>query len=356
MRVLQLIDSLEVGGAERVAVNIANSLASRIEESYLCATRKEGVLKESLNSKVAYLFLNKTKIFHFKSIKKLSNFIRDNKITIIHAHSSSFFLAFLVKLINPKLKIIWQDHYGNSEYLSKRKFRVLRFCSNYFAGILSVNSVLEIWAKKNLKTKSVYYFPNFAVQDGQESVTQLNGLEGQRILHLANLRQQKDHESLIRAFMMVLEEEPKWTLHCVGKDFKDEYSESIFNLVNKGNLKNKVFFYGIRLDVKAIIEQCDIGVLSSKSEGLPLSLLEYGLSGLPSVVTNVGDCNLMISSEHKEALVEKENIEGLKNALLAYIQNIELRKKAGKNIKSMARVFFSEKAIINNLLIIYSKI
>ncbi len=38
MKVLQLIDSLHAGGAERVAVNYANALASRVEKSFLCAT------------------------------------------------------------------------------------------------------------------------------------------------------------------------------------------------------------------------------------------------------------------------------------------------------------------------------
>ena len=56
MKVLQLIDSLNAGGAERVAVNYSNSLASRIEASFLCTTREEGVLKGSLSKNVQYLF------------------------------------------------------------------------------------------------------------------------------------------------------------------------------------------------------------------------------------------------------------------------------------------------------------
>jgi len=59
MRVLQLIDSLEAGGAERVAVNYANGLLNRIDGSYLCVTRAEGLLKSSVNNAVGYLFLNK---------------------------------------------------------------------------------------------------------------------------------------------------------------------------------------------------------------------------------------------------------------------------------------------------------
>ena len=61
MRIVQLIDSLEAGGAERMAVNYANVLAEQIEFSGLAATRKEGALLDQINSNVSYLFLNKKK-------------------------------------------------------------------------------------------------------------------------------------------------------------------------------------------------------------------------------------------------------------------------------------------------------
>ena len=63
MRVLQLIDSLEAGGAERMAVSYANSLSKKIAFSGLIATRKEGQLLSQINQNVDYLFLNKKNKF-----------------------------------------------------------------------------------------------------------------------------------------------------------------------------------------------------------------------------------------------------------------------------------------------------
>ena len=59
MKVLQIIDSLKAGGAERMAVNIANVLAKEGHDSHLCVTRKEGLLQQAIDPEVAYLFLNK---------------------------------------------------------------------------------------------------------------------------------------------------------------------------------------------------------------------------------------------------------------------------------------------------------
>ena len=67
IRVLQIIDSLQVGGAERVAVNYANGLTDFIDESHLCVTREEGPLLKSVDSNVDYIYLNKN-VFNFLRI------------------------------------------------------------------------------------------------------------------------------------------------------------------------------------------------------------------------------------------------------------------------------------------------
>ena len=132
MKVLQLIDSLEAGGAERVAVNYANGLVNYLDGSYLCATRAEGILKFGLSNTAGYLFLNKKSTIDIKAIKFLNEFIRKNKIDIIHAHSSSFFLGTIIKILNPKLKLIWHDHYGNRVNDSFNHIFILKICSLFF--------------------------------------------------------------------------------------------------------------------------------------------------------------------------------------------------------------------------------
>ena len=121
MRILQIIDSLEIGGAEKMAINYANALAENIEFSGLIATRKEGYLKSQLSNKVHYLFLNRKSTIDFKAILRLRKYCKENKIDFLQAHSSSFFTAFLVKLCYFKINIIWHDHNGLSEFISKRK-------------------------------------------------------------------------------------------------------------------------------------------------------------------------------------------------------------------------------------------
>ena len=253
MRVLQLIDSLDAGGAERVAVNIANALS--LDEnvvSHVCTSRKEGLLKHSISNNVGYLFLNKKSTFDILAIKKLRQFVKNNKIDIIHAHSTSFFTATLIKVVSHKIKIIWHDHYGFRAFTNIKKSKILQFCSKYFSYIICVNNALKDWSKEHLKTASVTYLPNFAVKDNCKPSTFLKGVDRKRILHLANLRPQKDHITLLKAFKEVIKEFPEHTLHCIGKNFEDDYSEQVMQHVDELSLSNKVFFYGSKEDVTNI--------------------------------------------------------------------------------------------------------
>ena len=112
MRIVQIIDSLEAGGAERMAVNYANALANEIDFSALVVTRKEGDLRNQINTNVPYLFLNKGSALDIIALLQLRKFILKNNIEIIHAHGTSFFFAFLLKLVLPSVKLVWHDHLG----------------------------------------------------------------------------------------------------------------------------------------------------------------------------------------------------------------------------------------------------
>jgi glycosyltransferase involved in cell wall biosynthesis len=352
MRILQIIDSLEAGGAERMAVNYANALANQIEFSGLLVSRKEGPLLNQINSNVSYLFLNKKSVLDIQSVLKLRKFVIENKVDIVHAHSTSFFLAFLLKLTYPKIKLIWHDHYGDSEFLSKRPSLSLKFVLPFFDGIIAVNQKLKIWAEQTLHFKNVVYLPNFPSEENKISEqTILSGILGKRIVSLANLRVQKDHFLLLEVAKKIKLSHLEWTFHLVGKDFEDDYSKQIKSLIVEYNLEDTVFVYGSKNDVKNILEQSEIGVLTSKSEGLPVALLEYGLYEKPVVVTNVGEIPLVIQDGINGFLGEAASTKLFYDSLVKLIENDSLRAEFGKALQKKISNYYSEEAVIHQ----YSK-
>jgi glycosyltransferase involved in cell wall biosynthesis len=351
MRIIQIIDSLEAGGAERMAVNYANGLVNKIEFSGLVVTRKEGALLNQIDAAVPYLFLKKKTAFDLKSLLHLRKFVVDNKVEIVHAHSTSFFNAFLLKLSCPKVKLIWHDHYGDSEFLSKRPSIALKAILSFFSGIIAVNQHLKNWAEQKMHCNNVIYLPNFPAEGNTTSAqTTLQGFQGRRIVSLANLRVQKDHFLLLEVAKKMKVSHPDWTFHLVGKDFEDEYSKNVRNLILEYNLENSVFVYGSRNDIKNILLQTEIGVLTSKSEGLPVALLEYGFYEKPVVVTNVGEIPFLIQDKINGLLVEKGERELFYKALVELVDNVLLRDKVGKALQQTIVNSFSQKAVMTQYL------
>jgi glycosyltransferase involved in cell wall biosynthesis len=351
MRIIQLIDSLEIGGAEKMAVNYANALSKSVEFSGLVTTRKEGNLKDKLSSTVPYLYLERTSLVDLKALFKLKRFCKINNVTHIQAHSSSFFTAVLVKLIYFKIKIIWHDHNGLSEFLSTRKNIALKFSSLFFEGIIVVNDQLLQWAKNNLFCNKIIYLANFTVlEKDQIRVTNLEGNDGKRIICVANLRFQKNHFFLLEVARIIQNKFPDWSFHLLGKDFQDDYSNRLKTAINDSILKETVFLYDSVQDVQNCIEQSEIAIITSQSEGLPVVLLEYGLLQKPVIATAVGEIPKIIKNECSGYLVEKTDVLGFAGYLEYLIENTEQRKYLAHNLNSKIKKEHGEQEIINQFL------
>ncbi|MDQ6472103.1 glycosyltransferase [Flavobacterium sp. LHD-80] len=352
MRIVQLIDTLEPGGAERMAVNYANALVKKITFSGLIATRSEGLLLAQIDERVSYNFLKKRKVIDFQAIRKLRKYLIENKIDIIHAHSSSFFAAVLVKFTLPNVKIVWHDHYGISQDLVSRKNLVLKFFSYFFLGIIAVNSELRYWAKSYLFCSNSIYLPNFIEDscDSNETVT-LKGEEGKRIICVANLRPQKNHNLIVDAAAVLKNKFPDWSFHLFGKNFEDLYATHLLQKVRNLKLQENVFFYGAINNIGSALQQCDIAVLPSLSEGLPLALLEYGLNKLPVVVTDVGEIPNIVISGEDGIIIQSSDLNGFTIAIENLISDKIWRKELGLRLYCKISENYSEKIIIDRYLL-----
>lgn len=354
MRILQLIDSLEAGGAERMAVNLANALHQAAVPVVLVASRAGGVLETQLHNDIFYYCLHKQCTLDIKAFKRLKAIVKTHEIDVIHAHSSSFFMATWLKWRLPHLKLVWHDHYGQSEHLAQRPARMLSYCSKWFNGIIAVNQQLADWSHQVLKHQYIKVLPNFVVMSPTETpTTMLQGTEGKRLLCLANLRPQKDHFNLIEAFRQVSLLHPGWTLHLVGKDFKDAYGEQVRQTVQEADVKTQVFIYGSCEDIGHILAQAQIGVLSSQSEGLPLALLEYGLAGLPVVATAVGDVPMVVTHLENGLLVPPKNAAALTTALNELITRPEVSQRYGEALQFVVQARYSAEASVAQILTFY---
>ena len=100
----------------------------------------------------------------------------------------------------------------------------------------------------------------------------------------------KDVETFIRAMDIVFKSDPNVAAWIVGPDDEEpDYARQCYKLVSSLGIGERLEFLGMR-DVVQILGQVDMVVLTSLSEGQPLTLLEAGAAGLPCVASDVGSC------------------------------------------------------------------
>ena len=360
IRVLQIVDNLTLGGTESVALNLANDLNDEPGyESFLVCTRKEGPLNKRIKHGVGYLFLGKKRQLDVRAILKLYRFIKQHKIDIVHAHSTSFYYPALLKLLY-RFKLVWHDHYGMEiKPDGKRYYPYIPF-SRAFNFAISVNENLLASNRKHLHVKANKqdYLPNYSVSltTVNTETPELIGNDAYRIVCLANLRPQKDHQNLLHAFRIVKNQLPDATLYCLGICTGDEYEKEIRKLITTLQLSESVVLTGGVSNPFLYLERSSIAVLSSLSEGLPLSLIEYGLAGLPVVCTNVGQCADLLNGGENGLLVPASNAAELGNAIIRLFTEAGLKEKLAVSFNFFIRNHYSKQAILQKLKIIYQSV
>lgn len=323
MRIIQLIDSLRAGGAERMAVNIANALCDEGHNVLLVATREGGLMLNYLKPYIPHEILLKQSALDFLTFRKFIKVLRRFRPDVIHAHSSSIYWATFAKMVIPELRIIWHDHYGNRTRTTVIERLILKKVTKKVNTIIAVNQELENWAKQYLSVSHacIHQLNNFPYIRGGKGMKVKDKI---RILCLANLRNPKGHDIIIESFIQLTKNPIGVDVELVfagSYNVEESYYKGLINTISESRISNKVIFLGSVDNVELVLSEASIGILGSLSEGLPVSLLEYGLAGLPVVVTDVGQCGAVVDYGNAGWLVPPCNPDALAEALIEIIQN-----------------------------------
>ena len=160
---------------------------------------------------------------------------------------------------------------------------------------------------------------------------------------VANLTEAKDHITLVKAWKIVVKE----SSHDVVLVFagrKGNQFENIQSLVNQYDLKNSIKIIGSIRDIAGLNAVSDLGVLSSKAEGLPNAVMEQMIMGLPIVGTANNGIREAVGLEMYKYLSPVNDAEDLASKILLFLNNSKLRKEVGlKNKRRIEDIFSVEK-------------
>lgn len=358
VNVLHLTDTLDAGGAEYMAVNVVNLLPRKRYRPHLCTTRREGVLAHRIAPDVNRLRLARRWRFDLQALNRLTTYIKQSEIKILHAHGTALFVAVLASLRPPHPMIVWHDHYGRCGF-DDRPVWLYRLAARQVKGVIAVNQLLVRWACERLRVPAsrVRYIPNFALTSAaSEPEISLPGSSGSRVVCVANFRPEKDHLTLVHAIAQVVPVCPDVQVFLVGAAIDPDYLVQVREEIERCGLTNHISILGPRNDVPAILKACDIGVLSSASEGLPLALLEYGAANLAAVATNVGQCAEVLEEGRAGLLVAPGDPVQLAAALVSLLQSAERHRELATRFRGRIEQAYSPTAAMQQICAFYDDI
>lgn len=352
--VMHLVDTLDPGGKEKLAVNFVNHLPRSRYKLHLCTTRAGGVLEESVMDDVQRLCLQRKKSFDIRAIFQLVEYIRTQRIHILHAHASAFYIALFAAAFCPA-SVVWHQHSGLYSQRA-RPLWLFRIAARRMSGIISVNEELAEWSRSVLHVPAshVWYVPNYVSlppDDGKE--TNFPGEAGLRIVCVANIRPEKGLVELIQAMKIVAERFPQVRLLLAGMVVDADYHQKMLTEIALLGLADQITWLGQRQDISSLLGACDIGVLSSRSEGLPLALLEYGMAGLPVVCTQVGECSAVLEHGLAGRLVPPGDPLALAQALVELLSSAKLRQDLGGKFHARVQASFRKEVVLERITQIY---
>lgn len=353
-KVLHIINSLGIGGAEKLVTDIAISNANMFDVITLKKTNSfyEQNLK---NYRVNFSHLSNESVYNPLLILKIIPYLK--KYNVIHVHLfPALYWVVLAKLISfSKAKIVYTEHNTNNRRRDNFVFKVL---DNYiysklnFIGCISESTTTNL--KKHIEKVDV---PIQTIVNGIDlNRFNPNNIQPQNynffsnndfvLIQVSSFRVQKDQKTLIQS-VKKLPADIKLILVGDG-----ELLEEHKLLVKQLDLEDRILFLGLRDDIPQLLNYASVNVLSSHYEGFGLVALEGMAMHKPVIASNVDGLRDVV--EGAGLLFEKGNYEELSEKILSLYSSKDFYQKIADKCLVRAQKL-DIKLMINNYLDVYSK-
>jgi glycosyltransferase involved in cell wall biosynthesis len=312
MKVLMVVNQLQAGGAEVLAADLARGLARLGVECALIALHASSVDGEHFGIPTTVLSGPVTASALPEAAVKLARLCRRERPDIVHSHGEA--PDFLCRLVCPLLRLphVVTLHTERPWHWRPRLGLIIErlgvcFTRHYVA----VSDAVAQGMRQRLRIPParLSLISNWACEPPGENTTPAQPPRGQpTLIHVARLHIQKDQDLLLAAFNAVRQIWPRAILWIVGHGPE---AARLQKLAGPG-----VVFLGHRQDVRQLLRNADLFVLSSRWEGLPLVLLEAMDEGVPVVSTKVGGIAELVEHNTTGLLVPPGNATALAEAIL----------------------------------------
>jgi glycosyltransferase involved in cell wall biosynthesis len=296
--VCQVLHSLSVGGAEVLAARLARRLRDRTRFVFVCLDEL-GTLGEELQSEgFAVHVLGRRPGFDWRCAYRLAALLRREGVDVIHAHQyTPFFYGLTARVLYRGAALLFTEHGRHfPDYPRRKRMLANRLLVRKQDRVVAVGEAVRqaLIANEGFpagRVEVVYngvnLAPFVAPAADRAAVRQEIGLgrDDLMIVQVARLDYLKDHTTAVRMLGQIVRYRSGARLVLVGEGPE---KERINEEVRRAGLEAHVCRLGLRKDVARLLAAADVFLLTSISEGIPLTVIEAMAAGLPVVATRVG--------------------------------------------------------------------
>jgi glycosyltransferase involved in cell wall biosynthesis len=292
MRIVHVVQSLEIGGLERMVVDLAAEQRRCGHDVKIYAVYRRGAFADEAERRgIPVVCFGKTDGVSPGTLWRMLRALRQYGPDVVHTHNTvvHHYGALAAKLAGVRTVVTTQHHLGAAVRRQTKARRIFDATLPFTQGVVTVSECTraELASWCGINSENVHVI--------------LNGTPLQRFLQhratpgsapprihfgaVGRLAEQKDHATLVQAFGLVADVLPHSELSVLGEG---PLRATLEELVRELGLQKRIRFRGASSDAAKFLSELDVFVLSSRSEGLPIVILEAMAVGLPIVSTRVG--------------------------------------------------------------------
>ena len=329
VNIMHIVFSLQCGGLERVAINLAKSFNNDKYNSCICCLDTIGELKTELPEGIDVFLVKRKQGKDFLLAFKLANEIKKRKISLVHTHNMGPLLYGTLAS-----KLVGIPMINTRHGRENKSCHSLIWDFNKYIVAISNDAKKELLSCNKINTNKVNVIYN-GIDIEKYSADKKNNISSKKSLGVqdsdivigtvARLSEEKDQITLIDAFSKI-NSQVRIKLVIAGDG---PCKQKLQDHVEKLNLSEKVMFLGFRNDIPNILKALDIFVLSSLTEGISLTLLEAMAANLPIVATDVGGNPEVVEDGLTGFLVPSKSCDEMAKKIEDLISNEKLIQMMG---------------------------
>ena len=353
MKVLHIINNLNIGGAEKLLVEtlpLYESFGMQVDVFLLTKVDSPFVssIEENFNGNIYYSGLKS--MYNPCQILKIKDFIEQGDYDVVHAHlfPTLYWVSLVKTFFCIKIPIIFTEHSTHNKRLDKFIFRAIDRCIyRKYQKILSITpQVKQVLVQKlNINPEKVEVVYNgVEVDKYKQASPYAEGTffeKGATILmQVSRFQAAKDQKTVSRALTLLPQ---KYKLLLVGDG---ETKIECENLVQELSLQERVKFLGSRVDIPELLKTANIVIQSSHWEGFGLVAVEAMAAGKPIIASDVVGLRDIVSGYG--LLFQKGNEDQLAKEIET-LEDKRYYKEIADKCTERAEDFYITKMIKNNI-------